>query len=176
MDCIVHGLLRVGLTERLSPSPCVQPLPWTSESELCADQVLLFMCIFFGCTGSLLLCTGFLQLQQVGATFIAVCGLLTVVASLTVEHRLYAYSFSSCSKLQLVGSRAWALLWCMGQPLRGMWDLPAPVIEPVSPVPAGGFLSTAPPGKFSTSFLSNKLSYNVFLFLYHDFELMLNYS
>ena len=29
----------------------------------------------------------------------------------------------------------------------GMWDLPGPGIEPVSPALAGGFLTTAPPGK-----------------------------
>jgi len=28
-----------------------------------------------------------------------------------------------------------------------MWDLPGPGIETVSPAPAGGFLSTAPPRK-----------------------------
>ena len=31
--------------------------------------------------------------------------------------------------------------------LRGMWDLPRPGLEPVSPALAGGFLTTAPPGK-----------------------------
>ena len=31
--------------------------------------------------------------------------------------------------------------------LRGMWDLPGPGLEPVSPALAGGFLTTAPPGK-----------------------------
>ena len=31
--------------------------------------------------------------------------------------------------------------------LRGIWDLPGPGIEPVSPALAGGFLTTAPPGK-----------------------------
>ena len=30
---------------------------------------------------------------------------------------------------------------------RGMWDLPGPGLEPVSPALAGGFLTTAPPGK-----------------------------
>ena len=30
--------------------------------------------------------------------------------------------------------------------LHGMWDLPRPGIEPVSPALAGGFLTTAPPG------------------------------
>ena len=31
--------------------------------------------------------------------------------------------------------------------LRGMWDLPGPGLEPVSLALAGGFLTTAPPGK-----------------------------
>ena len=31
--------------------------------------------------------------------------------------------------------------------LCGMWDLPGPGIEPVSPALAGGFLTAAPPGK-----------------------------
>ena len=48
--------------------------------------------------------------------------------SRALEHRL-----SSC------GARA--------QLLRGMWDLPGPGLEPVSPALAGGFLITAPPGK-----------------------------
>ena len=29
----------------------------------------------------------------------------------------------------------------------GMWDLPRPGLESVSPALAGGFLTTAPPGK-----------------------------
>ena len=45
-----------------------------------------------------------------------------------LEHRL-----SSCD--------AWAKLF------HGIWDLPGPGIEPVSPGLAGGFLSTEPPGK-----------------------------
>ena len=31
-----------------------------------------------------------------------------------------------------------------------MWDLPGPGLEPVSPASAGGFLTTAPPGKSNT--------------------------
>ena len=31
--------------------------------------------------------------------------------------------------------------------LRGMWDLPGPGLERVSPALAGGFLTTEPPGK-----------------------------
>ena len=41
--------------------------------------------------------------------------------------------FSSC------GARA--------QLVCGMWDLPGPGLKPVSPALAGGFLTTAPPGK-----------------------------
>ena len=34
-----------------------------------------------------------------------------------------------------------------GELLRGMWDLPGPGIEPVSPALAGRFFATGPPGK-----------------------------
>ena len=53
--------------------------------------------------------------------------------------------FSSCGSRALecrrssCGSRA--------QLLRGMWDLPGRGLESVSPALAGGFLTTAPPGK-----------------------------
>ena len=68
-----------------------------------------------------------------GPLLIAVCGPLTVAASPVAEHRLQTRRLSNC------GSRA--------QLLRGMWDLPRPGLEPVSPALAGGFLTTAPPGK-----------------------------
>ena len=51
----------------------------------------------------------------------------------------------SCCRAQAVGARA--LL------LRGLWDLPTPGIEPVSPALAGGFLSTVPPGSPLAGFL-----------------------
>ena len=38
-----------------------------------------------------------------------------------------------------------------------MWDLPGPGLEPVSPELAGGFLTTAPPGKPARSFLTHLL-------------------
>ena len=68
-----------------------------------------------------------------GPLFIAVCWPLTIAAFLVVEHRLQMRRLSSC------GSRA--------QLLCGMWDLPRPGLEPVSPALAGGFSTTAPPGK-----------------------------
>ena len=57
--------------------------------------------------------------------------------------------FSNCGtralerRLSSCGARA--------QLLRGMWDLPGPGLEPLSPALAGGFLTTAPPGKHSTN-------------------------
>ena len=93
--------------------------------------------------------------------FIAVCGLSLVVVS-------GGYSSLRCAGFLL----RWLLLWSTGsrctgfsscgtwalehglsscgaraQLLRGMWDLPGPGLEPVSPALAGGFLTTAPPGK-----------------------------
>ena len=37
--------------------------------------------------------------------------------------------------------------------LRGMWDLPRPGLEPVSPALAGRFSTTVPPGKPYDAFL-----------------------
>ena len=68
-----------------------------------------------------------------GPLFITVREPLTVVASLVAEHRLQTRRLSNC------GSGA--------QLLRGMWDPPRPGLEPVSSALAGGFLTTAPPGK-----------------------------
>ena len=68
-----------------------------------------------------------------GPLFITVRRPLTIAASLVAEHRLQTRRLSNC------GSRA--------QLLRGMWDLPRPGLEPVSPALAGRFSTTAPPGK-----------------------------
>ena len=80
-----------------------------------------------------------------GPLFIAVHGPLTIAASLVAEHRLQKHRLSSC------GSRV--------QLLRGMWDLPRPGLEPVSPALAARFSTTAPPGKpqlfYNTQFLKN---------------------
>ena len=42
--------------------------------------------------------------------------------------------------------------------LQGMWTLPGPGVGPVFPVLAGRFLSTVPPGKSPTGFLSTVLA------------------
>ncbi|XP_073644608.1 serine/threonine-protein phosphatase 6 regulatory ankyrin repeat subunit C isoform X3 [Tursiops truncatus] len=64
-------------------------------------------------------------------------------------------------RLSSHGSRA--------QPLRGMWDLPGPGHEPVSPASAGGLSTTAPPGKpkglfifFKRYLKSKRLNYVIF--------------
>ena len=75
-----------------------------------------------------------------GPLYIAVRGPLTIVASLVAEHRLQTRRLSSCG--------SWAQL------LHGMWDLPRPGLEPVSPALAGRFSTTAPPGKPLTQLLS----------------------
>ena len=75
----------------------------------------------------------FSSCSERGPLFIAVRGPLTIVASLVAEHRLQTRRLSSCD------SRA--------QLLRGMWDLPRPGLEPVSPALAGRFSTTVPPGK-----------------------------
>ena len=72
-----------------------------------------------------------------GPLFIAVRGPLIIAASLVAEYRLQTCRLSNC------GSRA--LL------LRGMWDLPRPGLEPMSPALAGRFSTTVPPGKPETA-------------------------
>ena len=67
-----------------------------------------------------------------GPLFITVRRPLIIVASLVAEHRLQMRRLSNCG--------SWAQL------LRGMWDLPRPGLEPVSPALAGRFSTTAPPG------------------------------
>ena len=75
-----------------------------------------------------------------GPLFIAVHRPLTVAASLVVGHRLQMRRLSNC------GSPA--------QSLHGMWDLPGPGLEPVSPALAGTFSTTVPPGKPSMDILT----------------------
>ena len=79
-----------------------------------------------------------------GPLFIAMRGPLTIAASLVAEHRLQTRRLSDCD--------ARAQLLC------GMWDLPRPGLEPVSPALAGRFSTTVPPGKPSKHFLKSTYS------------------
>ena len=93
----------------------------------------LFIYLFLAVLGLCFCARAFSSCGKWGPLFIAVCGPLTVAASLVAEHRLQTRRLSSC------GSQAWLL--------RGMWDLPRPGLEPVSPALAGRLSTTAPPGK-----------------------------
>ena len=95
--------------------------------------ILHFIYLFLAVLGLRFCAWAFSSCGEWGPLFITVCVSLTVVASLVAEHRLQTHRLSSC------GSRA--------QSLRGMWDLPRPGLEPVSPALAGRLSTTAPPGK-----------------------------
>ena len=121
----------------LQPPVCLLPSPYV---KLFVNPMYFFIYFFFKLIYLFLavLCLrfsarAFSSCSERGPLFIAVHGPLTVAASLVAEHRLQTRRLSSC------GSRA--LL------LRGMWDLPRPGLEPVSPASAGRFSTTAPPGK-----------------------------
>ena len=77
---------------------------------------------------------------------LASCGAQTIAgASLAAEHRLPGPPASATAvhalehRLRSCGAQAWLL--------RGMWGLPRPGNELVSPALAGGFFTTEPPGK-----------------------------
>ena len=87
-----------------------------------------------------------------GYCFVAVRRLLIVVASRCRAWALgvrasvvVACGLSSCGSRAL--ERRLSSCGARAQLLHGMWDLPGPGLEPVSPALAGGFLTTAPPGK-----------------------------
>ena len=100
---------------------------------------LSFIYLFMAVLGLRFCARAFSSCGKWGPLFIAVRRPLTITASLVAEHRLLTRRLSNC------GSRA--------QLLRGMWDLPRPGLEPVSPALAGRFSTTAPPGKPCSVFL-----------------------
>ena len=97
----------------------------------------IYLYLFLAVLGLRFCARALCSCSERGPLFIAVRGPVTIAASLVAEHRLQTRRLGSC------GSRA--------QLLRGMWDLPRPGLEPVSPASAGRFPTTAPPGK-PTSF------------------------
>ena len=107
----------------------------------------LFIYLFiYGCVGSSLLCTGFLLVAvSRGYSLLWCTGFALQWLLLLWSMGSRRTGFSSC------GSRAQEcrLSSCdaRAQLLRGLWDLPRPGLKPVSPALAGGFLTTAPPGK-----------------------------
>ena len=83
-------------------------------------------------------------MQRAGATLCCAGFLLRWLLLLQSTGFKHA-GFSSCAlgalERRLCSCGAWAYL------LRDMWDLPGPGLKPLSPALAGGFLTTAPPGK-----------------------------
>ena len=68
--------------------------------------------------------------------------------SLVVE--IGGYCLVAMCRLLIVASLA-----ARAQLLLGMWDLPRPGIEPMSPALVGRFLTTGPPGKVPVYFVSS---------------------
>ena len=101
---------------------------------------------------------GFSLVAASGGHSSSQCVGLSLSQPLVAEHRLQTRRLSNC------GPRA--------QPLHGMWDLPRPGLEPVSPALAGRLSTTAPPGKpcftffFSSCFLS--IHEHPFLIIIHN--------
>ena len=62
--------------------------------------------------------------------------------------------------------RAWGL-GHKGLMLWAMWNLPRPGIEPTSPALAGGFLATAPPGKFDVDHSLKSIKFVIRLLLFY---------
>ena len=121
---------------------CIQ-LHFPQILYVCVCILYLCVCVWlwlaFRCAWAFSLCS----LQ--GLLFVAVCGLLTAVASGAGEHRLQAHGLHQLQHggavvaargLQSVGSVVVAprlQLFC------GMWDPPRAGIKPTSPALAGGF-------------------------------------
>ena len=108
---------------------------------------------------------GYSSLQCVGFSCgdFSCCGAWALGARASV---VVAHGLSSCGsralehRLSSCGARA--------SLLRGTWDLPGPGLEPVSPALAGGFLTTAPPGKLIFFFL---IFSHYFYFTFYFFQL-----
>ena len=100
----------------------------------------------------------FYDLKKLQFNFLALLGLpccaakglsLVEATGATLQFRRAGFSLQRLPLLRSTGLRScgtWA------QSLPGMWDLPGPGIEPVSPALAGRFLTTGPSGKAYTIF------------------------
>ena len=113
----------------------------------------IFFNLFLAALGLCCCTQGFSSCGEQGLLFIVVHVLLIAVASFVAKHRpqsvwasvVVARGLSSCGSRGL--ERRLSSCGAQAQLLRGRWDLPGPGLEPLSPALAGGFLTTAPPGK-----------------------------
>ena len=124
---------------------------------------IYFIYLFLAALGLPCCVRAFSSCGEWGLLFVAVRGLLIVVAS-------HCGGFSCCgaralgARASVVGARGLSsygsralecrLSSCGARAslLRGVWELPGPGLEPLSPALAGGFLTTAPPGKPAACF------------------------
>ena len=112
--------------------------------------IYLFIYLFMAVLGLRFCARAFSSCGKRGPLFIAVRGPPTIAASPIAEHRLQTRRLSNCG--------------LQAQLLRGMWDLPRPGLEPVSPALAGRLPTTAPPGKPLGLYV---LSINFYFYLYY---------
>ena len=112
-------------------------VPISSLHFLFLKNNLFIYYFIFGFTGSLLLCVGSLYLWPAGPLLLAVAGFSPRWLPLLWSTGSRCTGFSS-------GSTQAQRAWCV---LPGMWNLPRPGVEPVSPGLAGRFVSTVLPGK-----------------------------
>ena len=102
-----------------------------------------FIYLFLAALGLPCCVRAFSSCGEWGLLFVAVRGLC--IALLLWSRGSRHAGFRSCGlraqEHRLSSCGAWVLL------LHGMWHLPGLGLEPVSPALAGGFLTTAPPGK-----------------------------
>ena len=112
--------------------------------------IYLFIYLFiYGCVGSLLLCAGFSLVAAIGGYSLLRCVgfslqwllLLRSMGSRHVGSVVVACGLSSCGSRAL--ERRLSSCGSQAQLLRGMWDLPGPGLEPVSPALAGRFSTKA---------------------------------
>ena len=121
--------------------------------------IIIIIYLFLAALGLHCCLRAFSSCGERGLLFVAVHGLLIAVVSLVTEHGLQARRLQ---QLWHVGSVVVARgLQSAGSVVvthglscsAACGNLPRPGIKPVSPALAGGFLTTAPPGKPCGSFL-----------------------
>ena len=119
--------------------PCLLPHTFSLYSLMLIFWPLyifkkIYSFLFFGCGGSLLLHTVFLQLLQAG---------ITLCCGVQVSHCSGFSCFSACALGSWTSVVVVYMLCCM-------CNLPGPGIEPVPLVMRGGFLITGPQGSPSS--------------------------
>ena len=138
----VHGVAKSEVTQRLN-SILMSSSGSSAFSEVFERlkknffYIILLFILFLIVLGLCCFTQSFSSCQERGYSSLWCMGFFAV-ASLVVEHRLWAYGLQSC------GTRA--------QLLSFMWNLHRSGIELMSPAVASGFLSTVLPGKSRSSF------------------------